>query len=321
MLVPDKCDPTCFYRASGIAHDLEKKTGHKIVTLQWNEIPVTWQVLSNFDILMLQRPFQKAAVELCQYAKSMSMPVWVDYDDNLFGVPPENKSFQTYNNPDIIQNIKDCLQAADVVSVPTEYLRQVYAPYNQDIHVIPNAFNDTMFRRGEQKPREKKAIWRGPDSHIYDLMSYGPSINQVTKEFPEWSFIFMGFYPWFLAETDNKGFLPGLDIIMYYKKMVDLNASICHVPLHDNPFNRCRSNIAYLEATYAGMVCVTPAWWNLPGAVPYSNPQEYYEAMKLCLSGEVDLEASNRMAWSYIEDCLTLSKVNAQRMILIEELL
>jgi hypothetical protein len=321
FICPDKNDPTAFYRASGIAHDLEKKTGHSIVTFQWGEVAITWQVLSNFDLIMLQRPFTKAAADTCLYAKRMNKPVWVDYDDNLFALNPENKAFQTYTNPEVQEAVKKCLQEADVVSVPTEYLRQSYIQHNKNIWVIPNAFNDGLFKRDDIKKREKKAIWRGPESHIYDMMSYGAGINKVTADFPDWEFLFMGYYPWFLSETSNKGFVPGLEIIGYMYKLKELAPSVGHILLHDNVFNRCRSNVGYIEMSYAGAACVVPAWWSLPGAVSYNSPETYSEAMRAMLAGEVDIEVANREAWEFIMDTLRLSKVNVQRIELINSLM
>ena len=321
FICPDKTDPTAFYRASGITHDLAEQSGHIIHTIAWNEIAVSWQTLSNYDLLFLQRPFTKVAVDICAYAKDMNRPVWIDYDDNLWELNPENKAFHTYNDANTKEYVKECVKAADAVTVPTEYLRQIYGPYNKNTQVIPNAFNENIIKRPELKPREKKVLWRGPESHIYDLMTYAKEINQASAEFPEYEFIFMGYYPWFLSETDNKGYLPGLDIIMYHKRIFDLAPTLMHVPLHDNSFNRCRSNIAFIEGSYAGAVCVVPAWWNLPYAMTYQNGPEYYEAMRLVLSGEVDAVKMNAEAWEYIMDCLTLKKVNQKRADLIETLL
>lgn len=321
FVCPDLTDPTAFYRSSGIAHDLEDKSGHEITTIQWNQVPVHWQIICNYDVIMMQRPFTKVAADLCLYAKAMNRPVWVDYDDNLFCLNPENKAFNIYNDPATQENVKNCLKAADVVSVPTEYLRQYYSVYNQNIQLIPNAFNDNIFKRGILKKRENTVIWRGPESHIYDLMSFGREINRFVGEFPVFEFLFMGFYPWFLSETKNKGYLPGLDIILYFNKLVDLAPTVLHVPLHDDMFNRCRSNVAFLEATFAGAVTICPGWWNLPGTVPYDDPASYYEAMRSVLAGEIDVVAYNLMAWGYIQDCLRLSQINVLRLNLLKGLI
>ena len=320
FLAPDLTDPTSFYRCGGIAHDLENKSGHEITTIQWNQIPISWQILSNFDLVMLQRPFTKVAADLCQYIKIFGLPLWVDYDDNLFCLNPENKAFHTYNNLETQENIKNCLKIADAVSVPTEYLRQAYSTYSKNIFVIPNAFNDGIFKRVELKKRDNKVIWRGPESHIYDLMTFGKEINRFCEGFPEWNFLFIGFYPWFLSKTQNKEFMPGLDIIMYFNKLFDLAPAILHVPLHDNTFNRCRSDVAFLESTWAGAITITPSWWNLPGTLPYTDTASYYESMRSLLAGEINVEVENRIAWEYIYDCRRLSKINVLRLELINSL-
>ena len=321
FLSPDRNDPTSFYRSAGVAHDLQNKSGHNITVANWNQLDMSWSIIMDFDLIMLQRPFTSVAEQLCQYIKNCGKSLWVDYDDNLFAVNPENKTFHTYNAPDVQENIKNILKAADVVSVPLEYLRSAYGPYNKNLVVIPNAFNDGIFKRGELKPRAKTITWRGPGDHIYDLMTYGKEINRACEGFPDHEFIFIGYYPWFLSETKNKGYLPGLDIILYHHKMVELAPMALHVPLHDNTFNRCRSNTAYIEATFAGAVSIVPDWWSVPGSVPYTDVASYYEAMRSVLSGEVDVEVNNRIAWEYINDVLTLSKVNVERLQVINSLL
>lgn len=320
FLVPEKTDATCFYRASGIAYDLQKQSGHEIETHNWAEVTISWHFISKYDLIMLQRPFTDLAVSFCEYAKAMSKPLWVDYDDNLFVLNPENKAFHTYNNPKTQECVKKCLEVADIVTVPNEYLRQSYMQFTPKIKVIPNAFNDSILHRTVKK-REDSVLWRGPESHIYDLMAFGQQINMFIQEFPANKYLFMGYYPWFLSDTDNKTFVPGLDIIMYHQFLQEKAPKIVHLPLHDNLFNRCRSNIGYIEGTFAGAACVVPGWWNVPGAAQYNNAQDYYEAMKGLLSGELDTERMNKTAWEYITDCLMLSKINKMRVELIKILL
>lgn len=321
FIVPDRNDPTCYYRASGIAHDLMNQTGFTIDVIQWNQVEITWQIISMYDVIMLQRPFTDVASNLILYAKDMNKPVWVDYDDNLFVLNPENKAHQVYSNPAVQEAVKNCLKNADIVTVPVEYLRQSYQMYNKNIHVIPNAFNDDIFRKRELPKRKKRVLWRGPDAHIYDLMTYGKEINRATKDFPDYEYLFMGYYPWFLSETENKGFVGGTDIVMYFKKILDLAPEVFHVPLHDNTFNRCRSNIGFIEGSWSGAACVVPGWWNVPGALSYNNPAEYYDAMRSLLSGEVNAEEMNKTAWEYITEYLMLSRVNIERAELLKNLL
>jgi hypothetical protein len=315
-----KNDACAFYRSSGIARSLEKLSGYSITVAQWNEINLDWSMISNYDVIMMQRPFTGQSLDLIRFIKMFPrIRLWFDFDDNLLALPPENEAFQLYNENK--ENIKQIIGLADVISVTTEDLKQSYLPFNSNIHIIPNAFNDSIFHRPELKPREKIVIWRGTKTHIYDLMSNGQAINQACEQFADWQFMFLGYYPWFLSETQNKGFLKGSDIILYFNTLFKMNPAVMQVPLHDNLFNRCKSNIAFIEGVFAGAVSVVPYWWNIPGALPYSNPNEYYEAMSFILRGEVNIESQNRKSWEYIQDCLTLSKVNKLRVELIKSIL
>jgi len=321
-LTVDSRDTCAFYRSSGVLKDLRRKTDHNITLVQMDQVAMNWPFISQFDLVFHQRPFSKDSLNVCNYIKQCGIKLWIDYDDNLFALNPENPAYALYNNPEIQNNIKAMLKIADAVSVPTEYLRQAYSEFNKNIYIVPNAFHDLLFKRPDvMLKRTNNIVWRGPEAHIFDLMSHSKEINKATQEFPEWRFMFMGFSPWFLSDTNNKGNVPSLDIVIYMKTLLEMAPSCLHVPLADNVFNRGKSNIAYIEASYAGAVCIAPAWWNAPGSLPYTDDESYYEAIRSVLSGEVDKAKLNAESWSYIMDVLPLSKVNIERLQIINSLL
>ena len=291
-------DSCAFYRSTGIVKDLQKKINDRIIVADWSKVPLDWGFFSQYDLIMFQKPYTKQELNMCRYIKHLCIKIWIDYDDNLLAVNPENAAGPNlYHDPSVQENIKGILKLADAVSVPTEELRECYLQYNDNIRVIPNAFNDSIFFRPELPKRTNQVLWRGPESHILDLMTYADAINKATEQFTDWRFIFMGYYPWFLHETINKGFNKWIqDIIVYHKFIFDLAPAVLHIPLADNVFNRCRSNIAFIEGTFAGAVCVTPDWWNAPGSLPYTDPQSYYDAIRSVLAGEVDKVFQNKMA-------------------------
>lgn len=315
----DKTDACSFYRSAGVAPNLRKLSGHNIVSAQWNELIMNWALIIDFDIIMIQRPYNHPALELCQYIKDMNKILWIDYDDNLFCVPPENKTFKTYDKAETKGALKSIIELADVVSVTTNDLRESLLPYNQNIFVIPNAFNDGLFIKEPFSERSNIALWRGTDTHIYDLMCYAHPMNTIAEEFRDNQYMFVGFYPWFLSGSGNQGSMDAMDVIIYHKTIKKMRPVVMHVPLHDNLFNRCKSNIAFIEGSFAGAACIVPHWWDVDGALKYSDQQGYYDAMKAVLSGEVNVQAENAKAWEYIQSELFLSKVNVQRMNLINQ--
>ena len=319
----NKTHACSFYRSAGVAKDLRHRTGHNIIVAEWRAVEMNWSMIQDFDIIMFQRPYGKQALDLCKFIKTNRVPLWLDYDDNLLCVPPENPAFSTYSDPAVQDSIKEMLKLADVVTVTSSDLRDDWLKYNNNIAIIPNAFNDIVFRR-DMKPKERSNIvlWRGTPSHVYDMMRYGQSISKAAKDFPDKQFLFMGFYPWMLPDTDNLAYMPEMDIMLYFSNLYQMAPALIHVPLFNSLFNHCKSNIALLEGAYFGCNCVVPDWpdWKIPGALNYNSPESYYEMMRAALAGEIDLQVNNRLMWEYIMDHLRLSIVNVRRMDIINSL-
>jgi hypothetical protein len=219
FLTYNSSDSCSFYRSAGITKDLRKKLGlsHNITVAQWPDINIGWSFINQFDMVMFQRPFSADAAHLCEFIKQCGLKLWIDWDDNLFQVNPENRAYDIYSKPETQKSMRQIMALADVVTVPTENLRTVLLNLNKRVEIIPNAFNDTIFTRGEPSRRTNNVVWRGPESHILDLSIYSNPINRATEEFPDWRFMFLGFSPWFLKESTNKGYFPMQDITQYHK--------------------------------------------------------------------------------------------------------
>ena len=95
------------------------------------------------------------------------------------------------------------------------------------------------------------------------------------------------------------------------------------VPLHDSYFNRCKSNIAALEGTYAGAVCLVPDWpeWQIPGTLKYKTQEEFAEKAEIILKEQFSVAKYRGQAMEYIRENHDLAKVNQARVDLVNELL
>ncbi len=321
FLTYNSSEACSFYRCSGIAHHLRKITGYNISVAQWKDLgELTWGIISQYDIIFMQRPFGKEAAVICNYIKDCGKKLWVDYDDNLLALNPENQNYELYNKKEVKLSIVGIINQADAVSVTNEYMRQCFAEFNNNIWVIPNAHNDFLLKREDLPERKKMVFWRGSQSHIYDLMSHKDIINKCSDEYKDWRFNYMGFYPWFLKKAENNGFIKGMDIILYFKTLFSLAPSLVQVPLSDDVFNHSKSNISFLEASYAGAASLVPAYWNLPNTLLYSNDQEYLDYLYFALKGEFDLKKMAEDSWEFVQEYFLLSKINYKRKQLIESL-
>lgn len=323
VLTPSATDTCSFYRSGGIFPDLQKKLNCEVRLSQWDKIILHWQEIIKYDLVMLQRPFEASHLSFCNYLKELQIPLWIDFDDNLLALGGDNPKYDLYDAP-ARENIKTMLKMADVVSVTTEDLKKAYEPLNKEIHVIPNAFNDFMFKRRElNSGRAPMMFWRGSDTHQYDVLFYSSAINQAMKEFSEWQFLYMGWYPYFLDKHNNFFKMGAMDVVYYFNNVRKFSPTLLHVPLYDSPFNRAKSNIAFIEAAYFGAVCLAPDWdaWQVDGILHYTDNQSYFDAIKAVATGAVDTTAMAKIAWQYVQDNLRLSQINVKRMELINSLL
>ncbi len=327
-MIPGPNDATSHYRGMGPLIALEKARRDEFeVTLGAEQSNYyDWQNLGRTDIFFAQRPCTNVHQTAISNAKEYGVPVWVDMDDNLFGVESDNIAHSQYSSPQAKMSLTHCLQMADVVTVTTEELRRVVMEYCPDVRVIPNAHDDKLFGANpERSPKRSKVIsWRGGGSHMANLAEFTPAILSVAERRPDWKWAFIGFNPWSITEKMAKDQFRVFDfmtVTKYMGTMQKIAPAVHMVPLRDTRFNRCRSNIAWLEACYAGARTIAPGWeqWQQPDVVNYNNPEEMIAALCGLTHPKVELTHASA-GWEAIKSELLLSKVNEMRWDIIKSL-
>lgn len=322
FFVYNSIDSCSFYRSGGIASDLEKKLGCEIEVKSLKDSVFHWQQFMRYDLVMMQRPYTQEAAQMASYVKKLRKPLWVDHDDLLTSLPRENRMSHVMTNK-AKNTFREILQMADVVSVTTEAMAAELKEFNKNTVVIPNAHNDITFGTERSKLKRNNIIlWRGSDTHVRDIFLYADDLSRLIQFFPSHTFVFAGFDPWMIESADNLEILPTTDPLLYFQTMRRLAPKVLHVPLQDILFNRCKSNIAWMEAAYFGAACVAPMIeeWVRPGALNYTSGDDYSDWIRSAIIGELDIEKYVNISWEYICDNLLLSKVNEKRVELIKNL-
>lgn len=322
-LIPTKTDATSLYRAVGPLTLLEKQIPG-LVTAQMNEFD--WSTLMGIDAMFVQRPFTENHHQIVKIVKRQRIPLWIDYDDFLFDVPKWNPVYSSYMNDSRQKCIAECIAMADVVSVTCNDLKEKILKLNPDVIVIPNAWNDhvTPFSARKTTERKKLVTWRGSNTHRNDLLTVRKEIVQLSNEHPEVTWNFIGEQPWFAEDMPEKSvvFTPAMDFLDYAEYMRKLEPSIHIVPLVDCDFNRCKSNIAWQEATMAGAVTIAPDFpeFRVPGVITYKSPEEFYLHMKGMMEGVFDLEKLYQSSLNHMIENCRLSNINEKRFDIIDAL-
>lgn len=330
--IPNAGDATSLYRGMGPLSEMRRQMGHDKLNIthtnEWH-----WATINMADGIFMQRPYKAEDVTIAEVVKAQYKPLWVDYDDDLFNVPTDNPAHSIYMEEATRHNIAKIISMADLVTVTTPHLKRQLEkgkrPLNKNIHVIPNALDFNMFpyRQQPPAPRNKVVLWRGSITHTRDVMAYTKQITSaVTDErFKEWVWRFVGDNLWFLTDylpKNNVVWSKAIDPIEYMRHIYDICPTLIQVPLHESDFNKCKSNIAWIEGTFAGAATLAPDWeeWQAPGIIKYKNQAEYEENLKAMIAGEMDLAKNVQQSWEYINDNLSLAKWAGRRIELLKEI-
>jgi hypothetical protein len=315
---PAPGDGTSFYRLAGVMSYLEQEYSDIEVTDISNNKFIDWYNLIGADILLFQRPFSEQHFAAIKMARNMNIKIIVDYDDDLFNIPQDNPvhlGFEPHK-----ETMKSICQIVDEVWVSTDAIRRTISFWNKNITIIPNAHNDYLLPVNKKKEfniETKKVAYRGGTTHEVDVYSKVDEWADIINNNKDFEFYFLGARFLFLESLcgDNYNAMVGMHIIDYFKFFSELNPNIFIYTLKDTPFNRAKSNISWIEATYAGASVIAPEFLpefaNMPGIITYNESMsEIFNNIKQPLNR---LAITNDLSWKYIKENLLLSQVNNKR--------
>lgn len=328
--IPNRHDATNFYRGTGPLGALSKKNYLPnvdfIPTLQSE---YTYALAQLTDIGFFQRPSTSQELEAIRLMKRCGIPVIVDYDDLLFDVPTDNPAHRIYMNKNTQETIIAIMKEATAITVSTKELKRCIqipkASLNDKVFVVPNALDDLHLAFGRRmappKEQNRTVLWRGSPTHERDVLEYAPEIGGIAEKHSDISFTFVGWNPWFLTERMRKkqAICSGALSVGEFMDFLYLTAPTWGmVPLHKSRFNLCKSNIGWIETTWAGGICLCPDWeeWRVPGAITYRNQTDFEKGLEAMIQMKPgDIKELNEMSWKHIKENLLLSqttKIRAQ---------
>lgn len=319
IVTPWSRDASSYWRCIGPMSYLAKNSGGDIDIDVFPEKTIfAWDYAIQYDLIFMHRPCRNEDLIIMRVARNLGIPVWVDYDDWLFGLPEWNPHLDSYHNPNTQQLMAHVLACADVVSCTTSALAQAFTKVNKQVVIVPNAYRSDLFPWRQTPPpkREVTFVWRGTNTHDGDLYS----VMEGLKNLPDKLHTF-GTMPYVVIKDSGTEFvqIPHQDVILYWQKLYDLKPKFMLFPLQDNFFNHCKSNIAWIESCHAGALTVAPDLpeWRQPGVHTYKpgDSQSFREAVDVmaALTPEQHEEQAN-LAFEAMKAKYDISVVNQIRI-------
>jgi len=309
-------DASSWYRSQGVFPYI-KHEDLKFTDISSTKIE-SWVNCLNANILVIQRPSTEFHLMIIKQAQQFFMKVIVDFDDDILNIPEHNPAYGIYHPQ--IKFIKQIIRIADEVWVSTKSISESFAPFNRNIHIIPNAHNNFVLKDKKPfNPENKMVVYRGGHTHRFDLYSYREQLVKTAKENHDWAFMYIGAdynEEFFRAnqEADNKNVsvTNGIPFIQYIAHLGFLNAMVAICPLENTVLNRGKSNICLLENVYAGSAFFGNTdlpEFDLPFVLKMSQLGKALSENHIAT-----LRKTHEVAWQYIQDNLFLSKINEQRL-------
>lgn len=216
---------------------------------------------------------QDFLLKLMNLRKLYGFKLFFDIDDNLYSVSLDNPAGREVEK--LKHNFETCLKLCDGVTVSVPNLKQVYSELNDNIFVNPNFVTKEMFNFPRKRHKGIRIGWRGAHGHKEDLEMIRPVIEAIKKNYKV-TFVTFGINPGWGDEHHE-----WVDSFSFPKKLASLNLDLAVIPLIDSAYNRCKSNLAFLEYSALGIPTVTSPVENQIGCgINCKSNYEWYEAIE-----------------------------------------
>lgn len=194
---------------------------------------------------------------LIKFKRKCNVKIAVDYDDCLWEEPP------VYNRCNIkwkenAADMKEYLgQLADLITVSTDELAEsMHRLGYYNTVVLKNCLDYNRWRFDYYAPSANlNFFYAGSPTH-WSPDSYGDFTHEFVKYLHNKEVNVLGTNPTFLPSSNNV--CKWVDINSYptvFAKYA-LKSKFVIAPLQDNLFNRCKSDLKYLESAAVGRVCL-----------------------------------------------------------------
>lgn len=309
--------------------------------------------LKEFQVAVLCREItpKGRGVEIIKRLQSLGIKVVLDIDDYWI-LPSWHRMSKAYDHYGIPRLTVENIKAADYVTTTTQCLADIISNFNDKVMVLPNCV-DTLqpqFKTEQVPTNVMRFGWIGGTFHREDIQPLERSFEKLWKDKSlagKWSLALGGFNPnkeykalektftcdYKYLDYDYgqylKEFTPMLDhysngkpyrrmwakdVFNYVKMYNEIDVAL--VPLRQNLFNNCKSELKIVEAAAMGkcvIVSDTSPYnqiCNLNNSViiPNNAPHRlWYEAVKWCIKNPDNVRY---LAEQLTEDCAKHFNIN-----------
>lgn len=251
---------------------------------QRNLPPTQTKATLDAEVVVFHRPGDDRSLKVAQLLRLAGKKIVMDNDDTYKGIDAQKlgAKFQEIDNA-----IDSFIPFADLVTCSTEYLAKEYRQLNPNVVVLPNCVDPDDWPEPLKNETNKVRIgFVGSVALNGDFDEFKPTLMRLNERDDVQIVLFA--LPPKIDETkmvqklyaDDYKFWESLNIewqpfVMmqdYFDTLNNLKLDIMVIPRKDDYFNRCKSNLKFLEASMLEVPTVAQGFED--GNSPYQDPED-----------------------------------------------
>jgi len=275
--------------------------------------------LKETDIVVFGRAAGDNVNRIVKKFKEWKVKIVFDLDDNFFEISPFSPHYQSLGvmpvnreNPDgsvdeiyvdgkrgfdvkkgrkIRGDMIDVIRAADMVTVSTEPLRKEYKRFNDNVVVVPNCLDFTIWDREpiERTDDRIRILYTGASNHVDDFLMVRDALREIQKKYEKVWYTFVG-TNWDIfgggIDYSRAEIYEWLDYAAYPYWLKSICADIGIAPVTETKFNDCRSELKWMEYSALGVPTIASNWGSYSRGIKdgetgllVKNPDDWEQAI------------------------------------------
>ena len=301
------------------------------------------EVMAWADVMIISRDIGNSRSEVRQICDFYKIKLIYDFDDSPF-LDHTHRAFADYQKNKVTENQLYNVSISDCVWVTNERLKKVLLTFNTNIDIIPNSIPLGYDQFNESKnPSERiRFIYAGGTTHYKDLLLIENTCRVLRKneKFKSIGQMVMAGYSdnpkykdyWDKAEALYSGQRPNWET---YKRVYQLltpeymnlykDGDVGLVPLVDNEFNRCKSNLKLLELgakKLPAIVSYMPTYTDNNPPVKWVKKQsDWLEYIMFYINHPEKIKEDGEKLYEWVKTYYSMDDVNTKRIESIKRLL
>lgn len=206
------------------------------------------------DVVVIQRALHEYFLQWIPAMQAQGKKIIYDLDDTLWDIPASNKAHRHYP-PAELRKVDAVIKCCDCITTSTFPLADFMSKrFKKPTFIVPNKlWMSELGFDGEKKLNEKLKIgWAGSYTHSGDFDHHLANVLR-NLPFDKVDLYMMGYTPVFAQSFAKQ--VPWVDTKDFHKTFAEQNWDIGIMVATDNQFNRCKSNLKFLE--YGAIKCAS----------------------------------------------------------------